>query len=385
MVPQRMFYSLDSVPLMAGPFFVLAGAIMVKGKTAEYLIGFVKEIVCFIPGGLGVAAVVACGIFGAISGSANAALIAIGTILVPAIKETYKDDYLSVGLITVSSTVAIIIPPSIPMIIYAALAELSIGRLFLGGFGPGVLIVILLSIYAYIYGVKKNLPTTQISRFKIWTSFKKATWALSLPVIVLGSIYTGVATPTEAAVISVFYSLFIEICIYREMKLKDLKNILIDSAFFCGAIFIIVASASAMASYLIVEQIPLQIAQAVFQVIKSKFLFLLFVNVFLLIIGCLMDIISATLIFVPLFMKFAEIYQINPYHFALIFLVNMDIGYYTPPVGLNIFVASMLFKMPVMKVVKYGFPAFLVMLVALALVTYFPDVTLYLIRLLMPF
>ena len=383
MVTQRMLHGLDSTPLMAGPFFVLAGAIMVRGKSAERLLTLAREIVCILPGGLGIAMIVTCAVFGAISGSANAAILAIGPAMVPSIAKAYNDRSFAIGLITLSSTIAIIIPPSIPMVVYATLADLSIGRLFMGGFLPGLLITALLSVYAYLYGKIKHFPTENISLIRLGKALKDAALPLSMPVVVLGSIYSGIATPTEAAVISVFYGLLIEVIIYRSFKVKDLKPIFLESAMICGSIFIIIGCASVLASYLLLEGIPLRIAEAMFKVTTSKWVFLLGVNAFLLVIGCLMDIISATYIFVPLFVGLASVYGIDPYHFALIFMVNMAIGYATPPVGLNLFVVSMVFDVPVSQIVKsVAFPFFM-MLLATALITLFPDITLFLIRLLM--
>ncbi|MHA1687694.1 MAG: TRAP transporter large permease, partial [Candidatus Heimdallarchaeaceae archaeon] len=370
MVSQRMFYSVDSVILMAGPFFTLSGIIITRGRLAKQLVEFFKALFCFIPGGLAIATVVTCAAFGAITGSAVASMMAIGSIMIPVLKNAGYEESFSAGFIAPSSTLGVLIPPSVPMIVYCAVADLSVGRLFAAGFAPGLLITFLLSISILILAVKKDFPTEPFSFRRVWRTFIGSLWAISFPILVLGVIYTGICTPTEASAIAVFYAFFIEYVIYKSFPIKELKSILIDTSLLVGAIFIIIASASVLASYWTLEQIPEMLAQKVTSFITQPWVFILTVNILLLIVGCLMDEISAILILVPLLSVLLEKYGINPYHFAIIFLINMNIGFVTPPVGLNLLTAAIITDIPLMKIARKSIYFLFVLLIGLIIVSY---------------
>jgi C4-dicarboxylate transporter DctM subunit len=378
-----MFYSVDSIILMAGPFFTLSGIIITRGRLATQLVDFFKAVFCFIPGGLGIAAVFTCAAFGAITGSAVAAMMAVGSIMIPALINAGDEDGYAAGLVASSSTLGVLIPPSVPMIVYCSVADLSVGRLFAAGFAPGLLITFLLALYIYFSALKKGSQTEPFSFKRALISFRKNLWALSFPFVVLGSIYAGICTPTESAAIAVFYAFFIEYVINHSFSIRELKQILIDTGLLVGAIFIIIASASVLASYWTLEQIPYQVAEYVTDLIQSKWVFILLVNFLLLVIGCLMDEISAILILVPLLSVLIEKYSINPYHFAIIFVVNMNIGFITPPVGLNLLTAGIMTGIPVMKIARHALAFLIVLLLGLLIISYWESFILWPVHLLM--
>jgi C4-dicarboxylate transporter DctM subunit len=383
MIPQRMLYSIDSITLMAGPFFALSGMIITRGKLASKLVEFFKALFSPVPGGLAVASVMSCAAFGAITGSAVAALMAIGSIMIPALVKAGYEEGFSASLLTTASTLAVLIPPSVPMIVYCAVADLSVARLFASGIVPGIFISMLLSSYVIFYAIRRRFPTESFSFQGFLKTFKGCIWAISFPIVVLGTIYTGICTPTESSAIAVFYSFFIEYFIYKSFSIKELKGILIDTSMLVGAIFIIISVASVLASYWTLEQIPEMIAQRVTELIQQRWLFLIVVNLLLIIAGCLLDEISAILILVPLLSVLIGKFEIDPYHFAIIFVVNMNIGFVTPPVGLCLTTAAILTNIPIMKIVKAAIPVLLVLLLGLCVITFWESLTLLPVNLLM--
>ncbi len=381
-----MFNAVNKDVLLAIPFFLIAGQIMTHGSIAKRLIEFAKSLVGWMPGGLAVTAIFACLFFAAISGSSPVTVIAIGTMMYPAlIKENYKENF-SVGLLTSAGSLGILIPPSIPMIIYAIVVStpanvISVADLFIAGVIPGLLIGLLLMVYAVItqkehtYAINSSFSFEQ---FKI--SFKNGILAVILPVIILGGIYSGFFTPTEAAAVAVVYTFIVEVFIHKDIKIKKLPEIIIQSTSMMGTLFLIIVIAISFNQFLALERIPYQAAIWMKSIVSSPLMFLIVVNIFLLILGCFMDIMSAILIVGPLLGPMAIEFGIDPIHFAIIFIVNMEIGYLTPPMGINLFVASSIFEKKIGFVIKSTLPFTMILLFALILISYIPAISLFLVE-----
>ena len=383
-VPVDMFDAVKKEVLLAIPFFILAGGVMTAGSIADRLIGFARRATSWMPGGLLVTTIIACLLFAAISGSAPVTVIAIGTIMFPAlIKENYGED-LSLGLNTTAGTLGILIPPSIPMIVYAIMAPvggkaLSIRDLFIAGVIPGLLVAFILAAYCIFKMDRARFYDRYVPQDSLGKAMKDGLPAVALILLIFGGIYAGFFTVTEAAAVAVIFALAVEFGIYREMKIKEVPKVILDSAWMLGAIFMLIVLSIAFNKFLTEEQIPMAAAEWLQGSVESKVGFLLLTNVFLLALGCLMDIMSAILIVAPLLAPIAASYGVDPIHFGLIFIVNLSIGYITPPIGLNLFIASSVFEQPIVKVIKASFPYAVIMLIALALVTYVPWLSLALL------
>ncbi|MFU8806261.1 MAG: TRAP transporter large permease [Bradymonadaceae bacterium] len=428
----------DQTVLLAIPFFVLAGALMTEGDIAQRLIGFAQTIFGDLPGGMGIATVFACAFFAAISGSSPVTVIAIGSIMYPALIKNGFPERFSCGIVTTGGSLGILIPPSIMLVIYAIVdptalrdpigynlagaggGESSVKDLFIAGLIPGAMIGGVLALYAMYIGMKMNplnrerairagvvlffvvgIPAWLFVRlftnnltivegviiavvylvisFKLYKAIKTAFWALCLPLIILGGIYSGVFTPTQAAAVSVLYAVLVEFFIHRSLKVSDLPRILSESAVLMGTLLIIMALALGFNLYLDRAKIPEQAVAWILEMDLSIITFLLIVNVLLIVVGFFMDIISAILILVPLLAPIAHGLGIHPIHMAIIFIVNLEIGYLSPPIGLNLFVASALFKKGLNDVVRSVVPFIGLMLCCLMLVTYVPSISLGLV------
>ena len=403
-IPIDMFEAVKKETLLAIPFFLLAGTIMTAGSISRRLIETAKSLIGHLPGGLAISAVFACLLFAAISGSAPVTVIAIGGIMFPAlIKEGYDDDF-SLGLVTSAGTLGILIPPSIPMIIYAIMAPvdgkaLSVRELFVAGVLPGLVVALILCIYSVL---RQDLGNLQIGRFdgrKALSATMEGMFSLILIILIFLGIYFGLFTAVEAAAVAVFYACLVEFvlqpCIsywrqdnsiekktyssFMELKPKDVPKVFIESSIVMGALFAIIVLAIAFNKFLCEEQIPQAAAAWLSAKVSTKLGFLVIVNIFLLLLGCVMDIISAILIVAPLLAPIAIQYGIDPIHFGIIFIVNLQIGYITPPIGINIFVASGLFKRSVVQVIRATVPYVLILLIALAIITYMPSFSLLLL------
>jgi len=340
-VIEVLYRSMDKFALVVVLFFILCGNIMTTGSIVQKLIKTANVMVGFLPGGLAMAGVLACGFFGAISGSTVATVVAIGGFMIPALIENGYDEKFSVGIMTTAPNLGIIIPPSIAMILYAMVSNDQIEALFLTGFIPGIMIMFMTSLYAYFYCKKRNYETLDKPSFKeIVAVFKESFWALCLPVLIFGGIYSGVFTANEAAVVACFYAFIVEVFIHKDMKIKDIKQIIISSAVTSATLLIIVAGASVFGEYLTFEQIPDKIATAVVSQISSPWVFLLAVNIMLLVVGMFMDIISATLILTPIFLPLLASFGIDTMHFGLLMTINLGIGYCTPPLGVSLYISG---------------------------------------------
>lgn len=379
MIPQRIFTALDSFPMMAIPGFVLAGVLMARGGISKYLIEALRAWIGHLPGGLAVVTIVACAIFAAISGSSPATAAAIGSIMIPAmISAGYKKRY-SMGLVAAGGTLGILIPPSVPLIIYGITSEQSIGELFMAGVIPGLALTGILIVAAIFYakrnGFKGDEPASWEER---WRKSLKAIWGGFLPFLILGTIYSGVVTPTESAVIAVFYGLVVSLFIYREMKLKDFREVLVESINITAMIFLIIGAASLFGLYLTNAQVPQQVGAWIAESDLNKWIFMIIVNILFFIMGMFLEAVSIILITLPILLPILVHFDINLIHFAIIMTINMELGMITPPVGLNLFVVSGIAKEKLGEVVKGVIPFIILMIVFLALVIVLPQLSLWL-------
>jgi C4-dicarboxylate transporter DctM subunit len=376
-IGQNIYAALDSYPLLAVPFFILASNIMASAGVAKRLLKFSETITAGVTGGLGMAAVLSCAIFAAISGSSVATVVSIGTIVLPGMIEEGYDKKFATALLCCSGSLGILIPPSILMIIFGVLADVSIGKLFAAGMLPGVILTFMLMLYVHIIAKKRNYPKSPSLnlRERINVIVKNGS-ALSVPALILGGIYGGMVTPTEAAVLATFLGLVMGFFVYRELKIKDLPRILLESAEMSSMILIILAFAYSFAFLLSFHRIPDMLTQMMFDAGITPWMFLLLINVILFFAGDFMDPASIMLIFTPLIVSLGSALGINLVHLGIIVTMNLEIGLITPPVGFNLYVGSSLTGLPLYDVMKAAIPIMIVIGVALILVTYFPWISL---------
>jgi C4-dicarboxylate transporter DctM subunit len=381
-VIEILYRSMDKFALIVVLFFVLCGNIMTTGSIVNKLIKTANALVGFLPGGLAIAGVIACGFFGAISGSTVATVVAIGGFMIPALIENGYDERFSVGVMTTAPILGIIIPPSISMILYSMVTNDSLEALFLTGFIPGVLIIVAMSLYSYFFCKRSGFkPQPRSSLRELLAVLRESFWALMLPVVIFGGIYSGYFTANEAAVVACFYAFFVEICIHRDMKLRDVKKVIVSSAVTSATLLVIVAGASVFGQYLTFKQIPDRIATAVVSNISSPWVFLLVVNLLLLVVGMFMDIISATLILTPIFLPLLHRFGIDTLFFGLLMTLNLGIGYCTPPLGVSLYISGAVVDKDLLYVSRAVIPFILIQIAILFLLTYWPDLVLFLPRL----
>jgi C4-dicarboxylate transporter, DctM subunit len=364
--------------LVAIPFFMIAGAIMSQGAIARRLVDVANACFGWLPGGLALSTIAACMFFAAISGSSPVTVITIGAIMLPALTAAGYSGNLSLGLLTSAGSLGIIIPPSIPMIVYAifsssAGAKVDIEDLFVAGIGPGLLIGLLLGGYCIV--MSRGVAREPFDAKRLADAVLDGVWALFLPVFILGGIYTGVFNATEASAISVVLALVIEIWIHRSIAIRDLPAVLGETSVLMGSILIIVGVAFGFSEFMAMKEVPLAIVDWMIGLELTPISFVLLLNVLLLLVGCLMDIISATILFVPLVAPIAGLCGFDPVHVGLIFIVNLEIGYLTPPLGLNLFVASTYFGKPFGEVIRSVLPFLGILVISLGIVTYVPTVS----------
>jgi C4-dicarboxylate transporter DctM subunit len=383
LLAQSLFRSMDNFALVVVLFFILCGNIMTAGSIVEKLIKVANVLVSWLPGGLGMAGVLACGLFGAISGSTVATVVALGGFMIPAlINNGYPQKY-TLGLMTTSPNLGVIIPPSIGMILYSMISNVSLEGLFLTGFLPGVLIMLGVCLYSFFFFRKK----TEIVRMaipkpmEVLAVLKEGFWSLMLPVIIFGGIFSGAFTANEAAVVACVYAFIVELFIHRSIKFMDVKKITVSSAVTSATLLIIVAGATCFGRLLSLEDIPGKVTEAVLSAIQSPFMFLLAMNLVLLFVGMFMDIISATMILGPVFLPMLDAFGVSWMHFGLIMTVNLAIGYCTPPMGVSLYITGAISNKDIIYVSKAVVPFIFIQIVVLALITYLPDVVLWLPRL----
>jgi tripartite ATP-independent transporter DctM subunit len=376
-------YRLASTPvLIAIPLFTFAGYIMAESKTPVRLINLSRALVGWIPGGLALVTIITCAIFTAFTGATGVTIIALGGLLLPVLmKDKYSESF-SLGLITGAGNIGILFPPSLPIILYGLVSNVSIDQLFVAGFIPGLIILIIFGIYVFYYAKKQTLPVHPFSWKNLWNATKEAAWEIPLPFIILIGIYGGFFTASEAAAITAFYILIVEVFIYKDIPFNKLPIVIKDSMLLVGGVLIILGAALGLANYMIDAQIPMKILAFMQKFIQSKLLFLLTLNVFLLVVGALLDIFSAILVVVPLIIPIATSFGVHPIHLGIIFLTNLSIGYLTPPVGMNLFIASFRFNKPVLQLYKASLPFLFLLLIALIIITYIPELSLWLVEIL---
>lgn len=380
---QQLFNGMDNFVLLSIPFFILSGNIMARGSISGKLVGVMQILVGHLPGGMAIAAILACIFFAAISGSSPATVIAIGSIMIPAlIKQGYDEDF-SIGLLTSTGSLGILIPPSIPMVLYALVMNVSVGKLFMAGIMPGIMIGVILIIYSFILAKRYKWKTvTTYASGEKWQYIKSASWGIAMPLIILGGIYSGIFTPTEAAAVSVVYALFVEFFIYKNMNMAKLNQVLKESVILSSALLFIIACAMTFIWLLTRERLPVMAADFMMAHINNKYVFLLVVNIFLLLVGCVMDIVSAVVIISPILLIALQQYDIDLIHFGVMMIVNIEFGFLTFPFGLNLFVAMGITGKSLTQVGKAVLPFLGLLFIGLMLVTYIPSVSLWLTRVL---
>lgn len=383
MIASSFYLSMDKFALVVVLFFVLCGNVMTSGSIVDKLIRFANVVVGWLPGGLAMAGVLACGMFGAISGSTVATVVAIGGFMIPALMDNKYNESFSVGCMTAAPNLGVIIPPSISMILFSMVSGCSLEGLFLTGFIPGILIMGGMCTYAYFWA-KRNPGFVEAPKPTLddaWDAFRKGFWALMLPVIIFGGIFSGAFTANEAAVVACIYAFVVELFVHRTMKFSQVKAVVVNSAVTSATLLIIVAGATCFGRYLIMESIPAKIAEAVTSSVTEPWLFLITVNVLLLVIGMFMDIISATLILGPIFLPMLDHYGVNVVHFGLLMTVNLAIGYCTPPMGVSLYITGAVANKDLVFVSKAVMPWIAIQIAVLLIMTYLPDTVLWLPRL----
>lgn len=380
-IGQRMFAGIDKFSLMAIPFFILAANIMKCGGLSTRILNLATAVVGHLRGGLALTVIISCMFFGAISGSSPATVIAIGVIMLPTLKKAGYNVQFAIGLIAASAAVAVIIPPSIGMIIYGSITGVSVGDLFMGGVIPGILYGIMFMLYSYYYARKSGIKPEKKRNFKeIIKAFKEAGWALGIPVLVIGGIYGGIFTPTEAAAVTAVYAVVISMVVYKELTFKKLYEEAIESSVGTAQVMILISAASIFAWVLTSQQVPQDLAQMLMSVSDSKIVILLLINIMLLIVGMFIDPASSTTILAPLLFPLTKTFGIDPVHLGIIMVVNGAIGMFTPPFGLNLFVAAGVSKEPIGKIMKGIIPFVIISIIVLLIVTYIPEISLMLIK-----
>lgn len=359
------------------PLFTFAGYIIAEGKAPQRLVAFARASVGWLPGGIAVVVLGTCAFFTTFTGASGVTIIALGGLVYPILRQTYNEKF-SLGLITASGSIGLLFPPSVPLILYAIIAQVPIDRMFLAGIIPGLLILGILSIYCCGWSVIKKTETTPFDLLVFLKTLWEAKWELFLPFIVLGGILSGVVTLDEAAALTALYACIVEICIHRSISLKVLPRIVKESTLLVGAILIILGIALGLTNYLITLDVPTAVLDWIQSTTESRVITLIGLNIFLLIVGCLMDIFSAIIIVVPLLLPIAEQFGIDKAHLGIIVLTNLEIGYLTPPVGMNLFISSIKFDRSVVLLYRSVLLFIGLLLVALVLVTYVPDLSLWL-------
>ena len=375
---EDMWVGLDKEVILSIPLFILCGNVMTRGSIAQRLINILASITRPLPGGMAVACVLSCAVFAAISGSSIVTMLAIGSIMYPAMRQAGYNLNFTLGAIMSGGTLGIIIPPSIPMIIYGLVTETSVTDLFAAGFGPGILLTLVLSIYSV--WVNRHMPTERFDFAHFKKAFRNGIWSAMMPVILLGGIYTGYFTATEAAAVALCYAMLVEVFIHRELKFSDFYKVVLDTSKLGGSLFPVLAIALSLNIILTEHRVPQMLVTAIQGYITSPVMFMLIVNALLLLVGCLMTTGEAILVLAPLLAPVAAAYGYDKVIFGLIMILNLEIGYLTPPVGLNLIVAMSAFKQPFGRLCIAAIPFILLMMFCLALVIWQPWIAMYFVN-----
>ena len=372
----------DTPLLLSLPLFIFAGTLLAESGTPRRLLHLSQVLLGWMPGGLAVVSLLVCAVFTAFTGASGVTIFAIGGLLYPAlVKDGYSERF-SLGLITSSGSLGLLFPPSLPLILYGVISETRVDQLFLAGILPGILMLILLVAYSMIKGPGRRVKDEEKPTYKdMLAGLKEAAWELPLPIIVLGGIYGGFFVAGEAAAITALYVLIVEVLIYRDIAMARLPGIMVKSMVLFGGILVVLAASMATTNYLVDQQVPMHLFELIREYISSKYTFLLLLNIFLLIVGSMLDIFSALVLVVPIIIPIAEAYGVDLIHLGIIFLTNLQIGYCTPPVGLNLFLASYRFDKPVVTLYRATFPFLALLMLTLIIITYFPIISLFLVNL----
>nr|WP_072514112.1 TRAP transporter large permease [Ndongobacter massiliensis] len=381
LVPQRMFTAADSFPLMAIPFFMLAGALMESGGISRRLINLANALVGHVRGGLAMVGVLTCMFFAAISGSGPATVAAVGSMMIPSMVRAGYDESFASAIMAISGSIGIVIPPSIPMVTYGVVAGASVGALFMGGFIPGILIGVGLMIYAHFVSKKRGygVSDAKFSASALGKAFLDAIWAILMPVIILGGIYGGFFTPTEAAAVAVAYGFIVGFFVYKELKFKDLATIFVNAAVSTATVMLIIAAASVFGWILTSERIPDAVANAFISITQSPYVFMVLINILLLIVGTFMETNAAIIILAPIFLPLVQSLGINPVAFGVVMVCNLAVGMVTPPLGVNLFVACGIRKnMTIEKISGAVLPMIAINVAVILLLSFLPQLITFL-------
>jgi len=377
-------YRLGDMPgLIAIPLFTLAGYLLGESRAPKRLVRLSNALLGWLPGGLAIVAIVACAFFTAFTGASGVTIVALGALLYPALRQAGYDERFSLGLVTSAGSLGLLFAPSLPLILYGFVAgqmgtdpAVTIPDLFLAGVIPGLLMVLMLSAYAMWVGRTVTQSRHAFDSRELWLALKETAWELPLPVIVLGGIYSGELAASEAAAVTALYVLVVTVFVKREISLAKLPGVMADSMRLVGAILLILAAALAMSNWLVDQEVPAKLFEYLREHVHSPWVFLLLLNLFLLVVGMLLDIFSAIVILTPLLLPVAAGFGIHPVHLGVVMLANLQLGYFTPPVGMNLFIAAYRFGQPVTKLVRACVPFFLVLAAAVALITWWPALSL---------
>jgi len=378
----------DTPILLAIPLFTFAGYVLGESKASQRLVLLTDALLGWMPGGLAVVSLFACAFFTALTGASGATIIALGAILYPAMKQAGYAERFNLGLITSSGSLGLLFPPSIALILYGVIAQqmdldqaIAIDDLFIAGLLPGLLMLALLIAWSMYKSIGDKIPTTAFDTKKLIFALRQSIWEIPLPVLLIGGIYSGYFAVSEAAAVAVMYVLIVNLLILKEIKIKQLPAIMRDSMVLVGGVLIILGVSLASTNYLIDAEIPSKLFDFIREHIDSKLTFLMLLNIFLLILGMMLDVFSALVLIVPLTLPIAVGYGIHPVHFGIIFLANMQIGYFTPPVGMNLFIASYRFNKPITELYYATIPFMLILFMAVLIITYWPALTMSLLDL----
>jgi len=379
-------YRLAEMPiLLAIPLFTFAGYLLGESQASTRLVNLSNHLLGWLPGGLAIVAIFTCALFTAFTGASGVTIIALGALLYPALKQAGYSENFNLGLLTSSGSLGLLFAPSLPLILFGVVAQqmaldqpIGIDQLFLAGIFPGLLMLVMLSIYS-MYQPRETREKSGFDATKALAALNEAKWEIPLPIIVLGGIYGGYIAVSEAAAVTALYVLVVEVLVMREITFRQLPNIMRESMVLVGGIMIIIGASLASTNYMIDAEIPTRLFTLIQQYIDDKLTFLILLNLFLLALGMILDIFSAIVIIVPIILPIAVGYGIHPVHLGIIFLANMQLGYFTPPVGMNLFIASYRFEKPIMTLYRATIPFFFILLIAVLIITYWPALSLVLI------
>jgi len=378
------FFRIAEMPvLLAIPFFTFAGYLLSESKAPQRLVRLTRALLGWMPGGLAMVSLVACAFFTAFTGASGVTIVAIGALLYPALTQAgYKDNF-SLGLVTTSGSLGLLFAPALPLILYAVIAQqlglgksISINDMFLAGILPGLLMLGLLMLWSLWNS--RGWKLSAFSRAEAGSALRESAWEIPLPIVVLAGIYSGYFAISEAAAVTALYVLIVEVFIHREISLRQLPRVIQESMLLVGGILIILGASLASTNYLIDAEVPARLFEMLHNLVSDKLTFLILLNLFLLLLGTMLDIFSALVLIIPLLLPVALGYGIDPVHLGIIFLANMQIGYFTPPVGMNLFIASYRFGKPVLQLYRATIPWFLILFTAVLIITYWPALSLWL-------